>query len=186
MASRKKQKQHFDFRKITNIQKIILGVCFLLFLWLATSIIQMVTNQNHIDYPKADADYFLEQGTEVLDREIYWTLNDIISQYIHSYRFTEGGDGEYTPSDYYKALSLSYQSFLGKRKYQTTATTFFKKFEIDTGEEKNMKVTQIISSVYQMKENEYFCQLSGTNDQVAYIGILLKPHEEKFEIFYIE
>lgn len=184
--NKKKNKNKFNFQNLSNIQRLILSVCALLFLLLAISIGNLIVNRDNINYAKASAQTFLADGVETRDRQVYWDLNDIIADFIESYRFQENADGEYGMQDYEEALTHTYRNYLGTSKYKTLATSFLEKFVIDTGEEKNVITSRFIKSIYKIHENRYFCELEGANEVPAYIGIDLDTKNHIFKIFYME
>lgn len=120
-------------------------------------------------------------GTEVTDREIYYTLENIIKDYINSY-VTDSEELSY--KDYYKYLTENYKKHLNKKEYYEVAQTFLNKFLVNTG---SMNTNQILKHVYELENNVYLCELvSNTTKQTAYIAIQLNTSQLIYNIVYVE
>lgn len=182
-----------NFKEMTLKQKIIFLLIIIAILIILTWILR-IRNQNRkiensaivSDYSQIQGNqYFTSRGFVTYDRQIYWDLNDIISNFIISNRFTEN-DEEYFSGSYYNALTEEYKRYLGESKYNELAQKFFEKFLIKGVQEINYKTYNFIDSIYDMGQDTYFCEMTGTNENKAYIGIRLHKSNKTFEIFYIE
>lgn len=129
--------------------------------------------------------YFSLQGTITNDRQVYWNLNDIIASYINSASY-KNEDAEFSLKSYYDALTTEYKWHLGESGYISLANTFVNKFKIENEYITNYKTSNIITDIYELTNNMYLCDLTGVNEQKAYIGIILNKNSKTFEIFYIE
>lgn len=163
-------------------------------LFILLTIIKQSRDKNNIwkSYDEFNyADVFLN-ATLVNDRTIYWSLEDIISDFVSSYTIEEVYNSEtessITYEDYYNALSENYRKFLGKERYLEVSSSFLKKFMIENEYEgASMESSGLIDSVYSVEENVYLCNLtSKIKESSGYIVIGLNPEEKSFSIMYME
>lgn len=138
------------------------------------------------------ADLFL-RAKKVEDREVYWTINDIIADFVSSYvkpgeTYNDASTMPATYEDYYNVLYENYRDHLGKKGYLEVSKTFLEKFVIRNDiEAASIKSYDIIDSIYLVEENIYLCNLScDTNNTKAYIVLKLNSDEKTFEIMYME
>ena len=69
-----------------------------------------------IDYKKTDITDLLIFSSTVKDRDIYWNLDGIVTEFISSYKSGTNKDIKETKY-YYNALDPDYKKYLGKKKY---------------------------------------------------------------------
>lgn len=182
-----------NYKNMNLIQKIILYIIALVIIAIITWILKtisinkklerkaIVSNYNEIK----DYTHFIYQGTTTNDRQIYWDLNDIISKYITSIIY-EGDNAEFNLEDYFDALTDEYKNYLGKSKYLEISKNFINKFLVNSAQETSYKTHDIIENIYDIQNDMYFCELRGTNENKAYIGIKLDRNVKTYQIFYIE
>lgn len=182
-----------DFNNMSQKQKNIFLIIVVIILILLTWIFRIfntnrklksgavIKNYNEIK----DGTYFTTQSSPTYDRKLYWNLNDIINGFIDASNY-KNSDKSFSTDNYYDALTSEYKAFLGDRKYLDVTEKFLKKFEISNSQEKRYKMYDIIDQIYIFKDDMYICQLKGTKDQAAYIGIRLNESNKTFEIFYID
>lgn len=133
-------------------------------------------------------------GEEINDREIYYTLESIVQQYLNSYVNTYSEDVEndkITYVDYYDNLVQDYKEYLSKSEYEELAKKFLNKFYVNAESEYEtmnyMDTERIIKSVYDFGNNVYLCELKGSfTKKEGYIAIGLNTAENIFNIIYIE
>ena len=143
------------------------------------------SNTKKIDYKTATGEQILYSSTEVFDRKIYLSLEQVISEYISSYYQTETKDNY---KKYYSMLSKKYKSFLGKGKYEKKAEAFLDKFK-HVGEitkQVYMEKDNVLNTVAEYDTNKYICQLKNDLGDIAYIGIELDYKTKNAYIFYLE
>lgn len=127
-------------------------------------------------------------GQEVTDREMYYTLENIVNQYINSYINKYNDEEKIMYSDYYNYLSESYKKHLSKREYLEVAEKFLKKFyiSIDSSYE-TMDTAQILKGVYEFENDVYLCELiANRSGETAYIALRVNTANNIFNIVYIE
>ena len=175
---------------ITSKQKLALGIVCLVLIIVVFSILRSVINTSDevIDYDNTDSIDLIISSSEINDRDIYWTLNGIISNFINTYQSSyndEIKDLDY----YYNALDPNYKKFLGKKKYREVSNNLVTKV---MGEDKDIFSTipePLITEVYRLNDydNAYICRLATQNTYTeAYIGIILDTENTKYNIFYID
>lgn len=182
-----------DYKNMSQKQKNIFLVIVVIILILVTWIFRIFTTNRKLksgavikDYKKIqDGSYFTTQSYPTYDRKLYWNLNDIIAEFIEASKYASSGKS-FSTDNYYEALTPEYKVFLGERKYLDVSEKFLKKFVITGVQEETYKTFDIISQVYEFQDNMYICELKGTDNQIAYMGILLNESNKTFEIFYIE
>lgn len=182
-----------DYKNMSMKQKIIFLLIVIIIVILLSWIVKIIRNNIMLksssvikDYKEVDdGTYFTMQSTPTYDRKLYWNLNDIISGYIESSKYSNN-DTDFSIDNYFDALTTQYAAYLGENKYRELSNNFLKKFELTGVQEKAYKTYDFIKSIYEFKENMYICELSGVNNQIAYMGIVLNEQNKTFEIFYIE
>lgn len=174
---------------ITSKQKLLLGIVCLLLIIVVFSVLKNVTSKNDkaIDYKTADEYTFLIASSEESDRDVYWTLNKIVYEYLSSYK--SDFNSEVKGFDYYYgALDPDYKKYLGKNKYKKLSNDLIKKV---VGGEPDIFTAfpePLITKVNKLNnyDSVYFCELSTQNEsENAYIGIILDTEKSKYNIFYI-
>lgn len=173
---------------ITQKQRLVLVITFLLVLVILFYILRAVTTKNEgIDYKNTETIDFIINATEINDRNVYWNINEIISQFINSYQSSynkEIKDLDY----YYSALDPNYKKFLGKKEYLEISNNVITKVVGENKDVFSMLPEPLITSIYRLNDydNAYLCELSTTNEnEEAYIGIILDTDHNKYNIFYI-
>lgn len=182
-----------SFKNMNQMKKLLFIIIIVIILLILVWIFRIFRNNSDIkkhalvkDYNSVSSYvYFSTQGNITYDRQIYWDLNDIISEYINSVRYTTN-EAAFTLANYYEALTPEYKLHLGEIGYNNLSNSFIEKFKINSAEEGNYKTHNIINEIYELPNNMYLCELNGTSDNKAYIGIVLYKNNKTFEIFYIE
>jgi len=182
-----------DYKSMTTMQKIIFYVIILFIVIILGWILRVLNVNRQLERTAIinnyndvkDYTYFIFQGTTTNDRQLYWDLNDIIVGYIEASKY-ESDNLEFSTNNYFSALTDEYQNFLGKSKYEDISKQFVEKFAVGTVQEVNYKTQDIIENIYDLQNDMYFCELHGTNDKIAYIGIKLEKGNKTYQIFYIE
>lgn len=181
-----KRKQNVKIDTISSKQKLILAICFLLIIIVLLWISKQIFNKNEFDYRKIGHDNFIYSGSLNTDRQIYWSLNEIISNILNSYK-NIGKEEGIKPEDYYDVLSEDYKDYLGKGKYKKLINEFLQKFVVKNSYTTAIKTSRIIENVYYLNNNRYICELSTASEEnKAYIGITLNTSNKTYNIFYIE
>ena len=124
-----KRKQNVKMDTISSKQKLILAICFLLIIIVLLWISKQIFNKDEFDYRKITHDDFIYSGLINTDRQIYWSLNEIISNILNSYK-NIGKEEGIKPEDYYDVLSEDYKDYLGKGKYKKLINEFLQKFVV--------------------------------------------------------
>ncbi|MDD3303672.1 MAG: hypothetical protein PHP54_02005 [Clostridia bacterium] len=186
MERKRKKEKLIDMNQFSSKQKVLLAICFLLIVIGALMVSKLIFKKREIDYTKMNATKFIEQGELNNDREIYWSLNEIISNIISSYKNIDEKDS-ITPDKFYHVLTDEYREYLGKNKFNKRMDSFLQKFIIENPYSNSIKTTRVVSEVYSLSNNKYMCKLSPSKDGVeAYIGIILNTLDKTYGIFYIE
>lgn len=188
--------------KLNISNKALLGIlAIILVLLIIINFLLENMRQTGLDYENIEASKLINQGEKVTDREIYYTLEDIIVKYISSYNTVVDEQGntyyleaqaENSYEEYYEALIESYQVYLNEEEYIEVARNFLNKFFVIGGDPEfevhyYMQTQGILKGVYELQQNEYICKLyNKTNHKYGYIGIVLDPKEEQYRIFIIE
>lgn len=182
-----------DYKNMTSKQKIIFFVIILIIVIILSWMLKIL-NENKKNSRNAiicnydeikDYTYFIYQGNTTSDRQLYWNLNDIIVGYIEASKY-QNDNMEFSTDNYFEALTVEYQNFLGKSKYLEISKKFVDKFVISGVQELNYKTLDIIENIYELQNDMYFCELHGYNEQKAYFGIRLNKENKTYQIFYIE
>lgn len=134
------------------------------------------------------------QGERVEDREIYYTLENIIKQYLNSYKdtYTEDvNEVKMSYTEYYDYLTKNYKDYLSQSEYNKVAEKFLDKFyaEAESEYEKMefMDVEQILKEVYSFENGVYICRLESTyTGNEGYIAIALNTNKNAYNFVYIE
>lgn len=171
---------------------ILAGVLLIFALAVAVNFMRNNLNQK-INYNSDDvvAD-LLKSATVTYDRAIYYTLEDIIVNYIYSFDpesfYLEDQIGY---EEYYEVLDETYRSKLGKAKYMETAKNFFESVRYTNSSSMDsitMTITtDIIRKIYDLGNNQYLCLVGVENGtKFGYIGIKLDTYNTTYNIFYLE
>lgn len=172
---------------ITSKQRLLLMITFLVIIVVVFSFFKNINKKvEGIDYKKNGINNLLLYSKEVTDRDIYWNLDGIVSDFLNSYQSEYNKDIK-SLNYYYKALDPNYKKYLGKSKYKELANGVITKV---LGEEKDMLSAlpqPVIIEVRALNDynNAYMCKLATKNDEDAYIGIILDTEETRYNIFYI-
>lgn len=123
-------------------------------------------------------------GNKVTDREIYYTLEEIVNQYLDSY--IEKDEEKMNYMDYYNSLTDSYKKYLGRKKYKEAAENLLNKFYININSDYiSMYKNKVLKKAYAFDNNIYLCELSRNNEE-AYIAFQLDEGQTAFKIAYVE
>lgn len=171
---------------------ILAGVLLIIALAVAVNFMRNNLNQK-INYNSDNvvAD-LLKSATVTYDRAIYYTLEDIIVNYIYSFDpesfYLEDQIGY---EEYYEVLDETYRSKLGKAKYMETAKNFLKCVaRINSSDMDSMTeyvTSNIIRTIYDLGEDKYLCLVGIENGtKFGYIGIKLDTANTTYNIFYLE
>ena len=178
-----------DLSNFDDKQKLVFFIVVLLILILITYIAFSVAKST--DYSKIQpSDYILKYEIQT-DRKTYWILETIVSNYIYSSRYDETTKNDVSYVDYYDDLDSEYKKYLGKSKYLKVANSFFDKFKFSStldGTESSIKTNNLIESYYvdPSNSNKYICKLNtASEDDFAYIGIILNTSKKTYSIFYL-
>ena len=127
-------------------------------------------------------------GERITDREIYYTLENIINQYLDSYINKYNDEDKITYKDYYNYLSENYKKYLSQKEYLAVAEKFLNKFYINIESDyESMYKYQILKQIYKFDNNVYLCKLEcKRNGEVGYIAFQINESELIFNIMYIE
>lgn len=187
-----------DLKRVTPIQNfVLLTTTLVLLIVVATVLMRLDFSKKSIDYGKADKYTFIMNSTEIKDRDIYWTLNNVIIKFLESYQSVEKMDTsfliEYKYSgfsleEYYEALDYDYKRYLSKKKYLEKAKNMISKMVTWNDNGFVLKTEDIISQIYKLDDyNGYLCELNTVNkEETAYIGIIFDNEKKEYRIFYIE
>lgn len=127
-------------------------------------------------------------GKRVTDRNIYYTLENIVNQYLNSYINTEDDQDKIMYEDYYNYLTDYYKKHLNKKEYKQVAENFLNKFYININSDYEAMYTyQLIKDIYAFDNNVYLCKLvSKRNNEIGYMAFRVNEAELAFNIVYIE
>ena len=173
--------------KLYLIMFLLILICLLIFNYFLrkTNDADNIWNYSNIDTVST----ILYKGTKTTNREIYYTLNEIVTNYIEAYLVT---DENSSWQNYYEVLSDEYNNYLNRKEYNVLAEDFLKKFyvyseDIEIEANEYMDVQEIITKIYEFEGNKYICVLeSSITGNVGYIGIQLNEKKEIYSIFYLE
>lgn len=170
---------------------ILLGLLLIVIFIVATNLIKKNLNAE-IDYNSDNvvAD-LLKSATITYDREVYYIMEDIITNYIYSYDPFDIESVNSSYEDYYDVLEETYKSKLGKNKYKEVAQEFFKNVEVENtsamDSHTNYITTNVIRRIYDLGNDSYLCLVGLLNsEENGYIGITINPTKNTYEIFYLE
>lgn len=133
------------------------------------------------------AEDIMYQGKRVTDRETFYTLEKIITQYLNSYINVYNED-KIMYEDYYQFLTKNYKNYLSKKEYKQVAEKFLNKFYINIDSDYiAMDTTRVVKRIYELDNSVYVCMLEGNKSkETGYIAIQLNTTEAIFNIVYIE
>lgn len=189
------------FNKLTQVQKIVVLVIILVFVFLMYNVFKTVSynmSRKKIDYANVKGETLVLTLSKNTSKATYYSLEDAIIKYLKSYKDTDGEIGIKSEDkfvsykDFYSIVTLDYKKYLVKSKYQEVANDFLDKFSIKTtisGEDEydSVDTKDVIKNVYVFDKNRYICEVSNSSKKVTgYIGIELNPSNSKWYIFYIE
>lgn len=184
---------------ITPKQRLLLLITMLVLIIVVFSFLRNIfSKKEKIDYKNADYSSFIVDASETSDRNLYWTLNDILLPFLQSYQTVEKMDTsefiEYKYSglsleEYYKVLDRDYKKYLNKKEFISKSKDLMSKV-FDSNENGFVTKTEnIIKCIYKLNNysNAYLCEINTINsNESAYIGIALDSESERFSIFYIQ
>lgn len=140
------------------------------------------------DYDNLTSGYsIMYSGEKVTDREVYYTLETVIQDYMKSYVKDTDND-VVTYKDYYNSLSKNYKKHLGKNGYYAVAEKFFSKFfakKLDYETMQYFSNKHVIKNVYEVEKSVYLCELKDSNNESAFIALQLLT-DNTIYIYYIE
>jgi hypothetical protein len=197
--NKNKGKRISVFDRLTTKENIIIFSFLLIFLLIASALIAHYNPFSTIDYRKVNSEYFLSDSTEVIDRDVYWILNDIILNVLHSGNYTSSslsanGEGtesdlyyKYSAEEYYNVLNSDYKKYLSKKKYLELLNNVISNYNENYESLVGATSEAPIRKVYQYSKlngDYYIVRLSTSNE--SYIGIQLFRESSQFSIFYLE
>lgn len=172
---------------ITSKQKLVLVITALILLLVVFYLLKNITNTSEgIDYKKTDITDLLIFSSTVKDRDVYWNLDGIVTEFISSYK---SGTNVKETMYYYNALDPDYKKYLGKKKYSEIANNLINKVMGENKDEFSSLPGPLITKLNKLNDydNAYICELSTSNaSDSAYIGIILDTDKKKYNIFYID
>ncbi len=182
--------------KLSKKQLLIIAILFLLFLMILKNVVDSFSG-NNINYKTANAETFISMAQENYDRQVYWNINDIISNFVFSYQTVENMDTSsiveynyngYKLEEYYDTLDIQYKKFLGKTGFINLSKSMLSKFAIPSDKGIKIVTEKLIKKMYKINDQDmYFCELNTVNqDYKSYIGIKIDTVNNTFNIFYIE
>jgi len=126
-------------------------------------------------------------GEKITDRQTYYTLENIINQYLNSYINTNNEE-KIMYDDYYNYLTENYRKHLSKKEYKEVSENFLNKFYINIDSDYEAMYTyQVLKEIYKLEDSVYLCRLySKRNNETGYIAIQLFESDLTFNIVYIE
>lgn len=140
------------------------------------------------DYDNITTAYsIMYSGEKVTDREVYYTLETVIQDYMKSYVKETDKDTVVTYKNYYNSLSKNYKKHLGKNGYYEVAEKFLSKFFSEKLDYESIEYfnRHVIKNVYNMGDSIYFCELETSNNEDAFIAVQLL-RDNTIYIYYIE
>lgn len=141
------------------------------------------------DYDNLTSGYsIMYSGEKVTDREVYYTLETVIQDYMKSYVKDTDNSDVVTYKDYYNSLSDNYKKHLGKNGYYEVAENFFTKFfskKLDYETMQYFGNKHVIKNVYEVENSVYLCELETSNSEEAFIALQLLT-DNTIYIYYIE
>ena len=173
---------------ITQKQRLILVITSLILLLIVFYLLKNITKPSEgINYKKTDITDLLISSSTIKDRDIYWNLDEIVTEFISSYKVGTNKNINGT-SYYYNSLDPYYKKYLGKKKYNEIANNLINKVMGENRDDFSSLPTPLITKLNKLNnyDNAYICELStsNTNDS-AYIGIILDTDKKRYNIFYI-
>ena len=173
--------------KLYLIMFLLVLICLLIFNYFTSNSNKAneIWNYSNIN----TAEDVIHKGNKTLSRDVYYTLNEIVINYIESYLVQED---TLSWQNYYEVLSGEYNKYLSKKAYYTLAENFLRKFyvyseDIQIEANEYMDVQDIITDIYEYENSKYLCKLeSSITGNVGYIGIELNTRNQTYSIFYIE
>lgn len=187
-----------DIERLNSKQKLLfLAVCLVLLIVGTTIVSSLDFEKKTIDYKKIEIYDLLIESNETNDRDDYWTLNNIILNFMKSYQTVEKMDTsnlvEYHYSgasleEYFNALDPDYKKFLGKKGYMEKAKNMISKMVTWNDNGFVLKDEDIINTVYKMNNYDgYICSLNSySSEESTYIGIILDKEKKEYNIFYLQ
>lgn len=184
---------------ITPKQRLVLLVTILVLVIVVFSFTKkFFSKKEGIDYKNVDYSNFIVDSSETSDRNLYWTLNDILVPFLQSYQTVEKMDTsefieyKYTGrslEDYYDALDKDYKNYLGKEEFISKSKEMMSKVFEKNDKGFVVKNENIIKCIYKLNNyhNAYLCEINTVNtNESAFIGVVLNSETQKFSIFYIQ
>lgn len=184
---------------ITPKQRLVFFITLLIFIISIFYFMKnYVSNNKGIDYKNVDYNTFINESTETSDRNLYWTLNNILLAFLNSYQSVEKMDTsaliEYKYSgrsleSYYDVLDDKYKKSLSKKDFIIKSKEIMSSMCTFNDNGFSMKSEDIIKNIYKLNnyEDTYLCRLNTVDqNKKAYIGIRLDSKSGKFDIFYIQ
>ncbi len=188
-----------DFERLNSKQKLIfLLIILILLVVIASTLMKLRFGNEVIDYKNKNVYSFIIESKQDKDRNTYWTLNNIIIDFLDSYQTVEKLDTSalieykytgYSLEEYYKVLDSDYKKFLGKNKYMEISKNMMSKMVTKNENGYVLNTENIIKKIYKLNnyENAYICELNTVDKaSSAYIGIILDADQGIYSIFYIE
>lgn len=142
------------------------------------------------------AEDIINLGERVEDRDTYYILEEIVTNYLYSYNqlYNENTDTEQASlsyEDYYKYLNPLYKKHLNKSEYNEVAKKFLEKFCVYSESEVEisdyMDVYKVIRNIYSFDGDVYLCECrSDFINKTGYFAVKLQTRDNSYNIMYIE
>lgn len=170
---------------------ILSGILLIVALAIATNFIRKNLGSDVYNTDIKNRQDLLNPTSITYDREIYYTIDNILTEFVSSYSIDDSLKASASYEEYYDVLSKSYKDKLGKKQYKEKAETFFKRLEYTTGSEMDKRdiivSRNIIRSIFDIGDDMYVCSVGIINkNDIGYIGIKLNKMKNTYEIFYLD
>lgn len=192
-------KKIIDIKNITQIEKIALALTITILLAIAIRLLYSFNkDSDNLNYKEVNAEYLISLSNESFDREIYSTLEQIVSSFVVSYNleidpykgYVDYSKIKYKREDYYKIISPDYKKKLNKTNYLELSKVILNKFVVKGINGIYVRDIDLIDKVYKLDEKKYkdmfICRLNTKDDSSSYIGIQLNTDYKTYNIFYLE
>lgn len=191
--NKKRIKKDF-FYIFTTKESIVIFTIVLFSFILFFALVNRYNLYSVIDYNSEDIYSLLSKSSVENDRDVYWTINDIVleilaSNYKNNLSVNSYGETNYKfdTSDYYSLLINDYKKYLKKDKFVDLTVNLIESYG-NNYENKNLSSEIVpIRKIYKCDDlngDYYIVQLNTSTDN--YIGIKLIKDVQKFNIFYVQ
>ena len=184
------------FERFSTKENILIFSFVLILLIIGVNLLKRFDPFKEIEYNEITVEDIINGSIIEYDRDIYWTLNEILLQFLSSNDSGNSPLGEgkvhntyykYEMKEYYNILTEDYKNYLGKVKYLKTANDVIKKYK-NNYENLNVASNKVpIRKIYKYQkiEGDYFLIQLNTSIE-TYVGIKLNKELSTYSIFYLE